>query len=221
MQTPNFEHKKIHPEDLEFLRRHKPLVIGMSSSRKAAICIPLIETETGFDILYQVRSSNIDRQPGDICFPGGMSEEGETTQQTAVREMSEELLVRPEQIEVLGLMDLFCARDRLYIYPYAVLLRDYNGTFSTDEVEEVFRVPVSFFLENEPERYEIRAQIIQSDDFPLDRVYGGKQYSWRQQREKILFYQYGRYTIWGMTAAITESFVGILKEGGIESGRPC
>ncbi len=196
--------------DLDFLRQHKPSLIGMDRCRKAAVCIPLIRTENGYDLLFEVRSSFIESQPGDICFPGGMAEPDEDTQAAALREIAEELLISPEQVELLSLMDVL-GGSRLYVYPYAVLLSDYHGSFSTDEVESVFRVPLDFFFEQEPEIYYTTMKVLPEENFPYDRIYGGRDYAWRERREEVLFYQYGEYTIWGMTAKIVCSFAEIIK----------
>ncbi|MCD7865444.1 MAG: CoA pyrophosphatase [Clostridiales bacterium] len=196
--------------DLDFLRQHKPSLIGMDRCRKAAVCIPLIRTENGYDLLFEVRSSSIESQPGDICFPGGMAEPDEDTRAAALREIAEELLISPEQVELLGLMDVL-GGSRLYVYPYAVLLSDYRGSFSPDEVESVFRVPLDFFFEQEPEIYYTTMKVMPEENFPYDRIYGGRDYAWRERREEVLFYQYGEYTIWGMTAKIACSFAEIIK----------
>lgn len=129
------------------LKDHKPTLLGMDTAHRSAVCIPLIETEEGYEILFEVRSEKIDRQPGDICFPGGMVEQNEEPRDAAVREMAEELLVAEEQIGMLGLMDVLYTGNML-IFPYAVLLKDYQGTYSTDEVAEVFTVPLDYFLQN-------------------------------------------------------------------------
>ena len=49
-----------------------------------AIAIPFIDTE---HLLFQVRSDKLDRQPGDICFPGGAVEIGETPEEALIRKM--------------------------------------------------------------------------------------------------------------------------------------
>ncbi|MCD8109803.1 MAG: CoA pyrophosphatase [Clostridiales bacterium] len=195
--------------DLDFLRQHKPTLIGMNRCRKAAVCIPLIETGDGYDLLFEVRSSSIESQPGDVCFPGGMVERGEDTQSAALRELREELLLAPGQAELLGLMDVL-GGSRLYVYPYAVLLSDYQGTFSADEVASVFRVPLSFFLEHEPEIYHTTMKVIPEENFPYDRIHGGRAYAWRERREEVFFYQYKEHTIWGMTAGMVCSFAEIV-----------
>ncbi len=200
-------------DDLDRLRQHKPTLIGLPEAKKAAVCIPLIETEDGYDILFEVRTDDIDSQPGDICFPGGMLEEGEAPGEAALREIGEELCVSPGQVEVLGLMDLFGGGSgMLYVYPYAVLLRDYGDTFSPDEVARVFRVPAEYFREHGPEVYETRMQVIPEEGFPYERIHGGRDYGWRERRDDVLFYRYGDDTIWGMTAKMLQSFLKIFDE---------
>ena len=197
-------------EQLNRISRHKASIIGMDQARKSAVCIPLIDTADGFDVLFEIRSSQIQSQPGDVCFPGGMVEPGETEAQAAVREMMEELLVDASQIHMVGPMDIFPA-SRLYVYPFVVLLEQYGNTFSTDEVEAVFRVPLQFFLETEPEVYYTRMKVIPGEDFPYDRIYGGRNYGWRERREEIFFYQYKQYNIWGMTAKMIEALARLIR----------
>lgn len=197
---------------LERLSQHKPGLIGMNECKKSAVCIPLIETANGYQVLFEIRSSKIVSQPGDTCFPGGMLEPGETSQEAAVREAMEELLISEEQIQMLGLMDVFYTGTGLMIYPYAVVLQEYQGTFSEDEVEEIFTVPLEFFLNTEPEVYRTEAQVVPGEDFPYDLIHGGRNYVWRKRRENICFYRYGDRTIWGLTARIMRSFTEIYRE---------
>ncbi len=201
-------------DKLEFLKQHKPTLIGLPEAKKAAVCIPLIETESGYDILFEVRSAGIGSQPGDICFPGGSLEEGETTEEAAIRETMEELQIERDRIEVLGLMDVFGGGSgMLYVYPYAALLSGYEGTFSPDEVERVFTVPLAFFLTHEPEVYHTRLTVHPEEGFPYARIQGGREYGWRERREEVLFYPYEEETIWGMTAKILAAFVKIWQSG--------
>lgn len=175
----------------------------------------LEEHPEDFSILFELRSSKIEAQPGDICFPGGMQDPGETIRETVVREMCEELLIRPDQVTILGQMDYLQSGSRLRVYPFITLLEGYQGSFSSDEVEEVFTVPFTWFLQNKPEVYYTESKVILSDDFPYDRIYGGKNYAWRSTREPIYFYRYiisdienlsRIYDIWGMTAKMIYHF---------------
>ena len=78
---------------LEKLKNHKSTLIGIEELRKYAVCIPLMPGPDGYEVLFEVRSANVKSQPGDVCFPGGRMEPGETPDETAVRETMEELLV--------------------------------------------------------------------------------------------------------------------------------
>lgn len=67
-----------------------------------------------WQVLYQVRSESIS-QPGEVSFPGGGVEEGETPQQAAVREAVEELNIQSEQIDILGEIDFWSLSARPFI----------------------------------------------------------------------------------------------------------
>lgn len=59
---------------------------------ESAVLLPLIEGPKGWEILFEVRSSALTWQPGDICFPGGHREDMDRNlSDTALRETSEEL----------------------------------------------------------------------------------------------------------------------------------
>lgn len=197
---------------IELLKEHKRSIIELETLHQSAICIPLIETKKEnrkeYEVLFEVRSPKIHHQPGDICFPGGMIEEKEKPVDAAMREACEELCIESEQIKLLGGIDLLIGSS-IVVYPYVVLLRDYKNTFSMSEVKEVFSVPLQFFLEREPENYEVERPAIPPKDFPYDKIIGGKNYKWRKRFETVYFYQYQDYTIWGMTAKILHSFVDI------------
>ena len=56
---------------LEKLRGRKPTIIDFEKYRHSAVVIPLIENNGEYDVLFEVRSNNLNHQPGEICFPGG------------------------------------------------------------------------------------------------------------------------------------------------------
>ena len=59
-----------------------------------AVLIPWVKKEDGDALLLEVRSEKV-KQPGEVCFPGGRVEPGETTAEAAVRETCEELGLTP------------------------------------------------------------------------------------------------------------------------------
>ena len=200
---------------LRRLEFHKTSLIDMEYCRKTAVSVPLIEKSGEYEVLFEVRAKNIE-QPGDVCFPGGGLEGDETPREAAIREAAEELLINPSQLKIIGLMDVIYNPSGMLIYPFAAELKDYEGSFSKDEVDEVFTVPLSFFLENEPEVYIVKAKVIPGDDFPYELIYGGEDYDWRPRKEVIYFYRYGERVIWGLTAKIIRSFAKIYKAEVLE-----
>lgn len=201
---------------LEKLKNHKSTLIGIEELRKYAVCIPLMPGPDGYEVLFEVRSANVKSQPGDVCFPGGRMEPGETPDETAVRETMEELLVEEKQLRLIGLMDPYLSESGNLVYPYAAVLEDYQGSFGRAEVESVFFVPLSFFLKTEPEVYHTAIEVHPGEDFPFERIHGGKNYAWRKGKKKVIFYSYEGRVIWGMTARIMYSFADIYRKEVLE-----
>lgn len=195
--------------DLESLRGRKAGLILQEHCRKSAVIIPVIKTENGPEVLFEVRSEKIGRQPGDVCFPGGAMLEGEAPEDAAVRETCEELLISPGQLEIICACDMFHNASTL-IYPFAAYLTGYDGRFSSDEVSEVFTVPLAFFAETEPIVYDARMVKDLDDDFPYELIKRGKDYKWPPRIDKELFWSCGGHTVWGISARIMKGFIDAL-----------
>ena len=196
----------------DVLAQHEPIFIGMAKCHQAAVCIPLLKNaEGGYDVLFEVRAVTIAHQPGDVCLPGGMVEEGETPREAALRELREELLLNEEQICYLGDMDKLYTGSSLIMYSFAAEVTEYQNTFSPAEVDEVFRVPLEFFLHTEPKCYVTQAKVEPGEDFPYELICGGREYNWRSRKEEVCFYQYEGHVIWGLTAKMMRAFTEVIK----------
>lgn len=196
----------------DILAHHMPTFIGMDQCHQAAVCIPLLKNASGgYDVLFEVRAATIAHQPGDVCLPGGMVEEGETPREAALRELQEELLLNKDQICYLGDMDKLYTGSRLIMYSFAAEVTEYQNTFSPAEVGEVFRVPLEFFLHTEPKCYVTRARVEPGEDFPYDLICGGREYNWRSRKEDVCFYQYEGHVIWGLTAKVIRAFAEVVR----------
>ena len=187
--------------DKILIQNEMPGVIIDEESKVSAVIIPIVIKDGEPNVLFEVRASSIPDQPGDICFPGGIIEEGESPRQAAIRECCEELCITEDQCQIIGPSILYHA-PAMSVFPFIAELKDYQGTFSKSESAEVFLVPLSFFKENEPERFKIEWKRKPIDDFPYDRIVGGKNYKWRRHIQSDLFYNYQGKDIWGITAKI-------------------
>jgi 8-oxo-dGTP pyrophosphatase MutT (NUDIX family) len=164
-----------------------------------AVLMPVLKKTKS--VLFEVRSNKLLRQPNEICFPGGKIESGETPQQSAVRELSEELMVSPDKVEVVAPLDILVKQDVSIIYPFIGYLSDYQGTFDSREVEETFLVPLEFFLKNEPLVYTTEISVKPGPGFPHHLI-GTENYPWHKGESPVLFYLYEDKVIWGLTARI-------------------
>lgn len=186
----------------EALSKRIPNRIEQEKEKVSAVLIPLIKKDDKYHILFEVRSNKLSHQPGEICFPGGKREANESSTQTAIRETCEELLIPRSDILIYGPLDYFLSPTGMRIDAYLGELTDYNGQFSTDEVSEVFTVPLEYFKSTPPKQYFNHINLQPEDNFPFDKIPEGKNYPWAKGKYEVLFYEYNEHVIWGITAKI-------------------
>lgn len=181
------------------------LLIKLTKARnnaKYAILIPWVETGSGDALLLEVRSQLV-KQPGEVCFPGGRAESGESVIDAAIRETCEELGIRPEEIEVISELEPLTMGDGREVYPVSARLhiKDIESlTLSEDEVAEVFRLPVKWLEEHPPVHYDLAAA---PDEELPDKLLGYlSHYGEYRKTGKTDYYEYEGHGIWGLTARI-------------------
>lgn len=188
-----------------------------------AVMVLLFQIDDEIHILYNKRAETLIRQPGDICFPGGSQEGNETPLETALRETEEELHISPDKIQLLGQTDYIITIAGAVITPFVGFVKDIKPSdikFNTDEVAKVFTVPFSFFYTTAPEIHYLYFQADTLDDFPFERISGGKNYHFAKPKIPELFYDYFGQIIWGITAQITHHVVTLVKENEKSSFLP-
>ena len=197
--------------ELERLRRrfqgHEPGLLG--ALRSYAVLCPLIEGEDGLRLLFEVRAPQVS-QGGEVCFPGGRMEPGESPQDCALRETEEELSIPREEVTVLGTPDFICNQRGFLLRPVLGLVprRGLQALRpSPAEVAEVFTVPLAFFRETEPElwRYDLVPQV--PEDFPYGPVGIPRDYPWSPGQVEVPVWYYQCHAIWGMTARIVREII--------------
>lgn len=180
---------------------------------KSAVVLFLSEDSNGkLNIIFEVRALHLNSQPGDISLPGGRIEENESPQQAAIRESLEELNISLEDISIIGAMDYYVTPYNKIMYPFVGLIKDVDIKPNKNEVNHVFKVPLKFFMENEPKHYDVNIVSEFPEDFPYHLIVGGKDYNFSKGNIKQYFYQYNGYVIWGFTALIVKSFIDELKK---------
>ncbi|MDQ0243139.1 8-oxo-dGTP pyrophosphatase MutT (NUDIX family) [Bacillus fengqiuensis] len=196
------------------LSNRTPGILGGETFSKFAVLVPLIEKQDGIHVLFEVRSFDMRRQPGEICFPGGKVDESDRDEQhTAVRETSEELGIKKESIVDVSPLDYMVSPFGTIIHPYVGVIRDAeNIQPNPAEVAEIFTVPLSFFKQSQPERYTIRFKTEPEQNFPFHLIAGGTNYNWQTRTMDEYFYFYEDKVIWGLTARILKHFLDLINE---------
>ena len=134
----------------------------------------------------------VDSHKGQISFPGGRCEKGETRQATAIRESWEEIGLKPEDVRILGELDDTITLFTDYIITPFVGAIPYPYQFKvcSQEVDEIITVPISKLLDKR--NYSENTQI-----------YNGEAYL-------VCTYKYDNHVIWGATARILKHFLDLI-----------
>jgi 8-oxo-dGTP pyrophosphatase MutT (NUDIX family) len=179
-------------ERLRALLAQRPaIVLDAPEYRRAAVLVPLVRDGQGWSILFSRRADNLAAHSGQIAFPGGAVEAGESLEIAAVRETQEEVGIERDRVELIGRLDDLITNSGFLVAPFVgVIATRIEYILSQSEVAEVFEVPIDALLEiDQPEvRY----------------------VPFRDRRYPAYFYRYGRYEIWGLTGRMLKAFLDLV-----------
>ena len=175
----------------EILARRPAIEIDAPQHRRAAVLLPLIRGQGGWSILFTRRAENLAAHSGQIAFPGGAVEAGETLEQAAMREAEEEVGIPSRHVELIGRLDDVITNSGFLVAPFAGVIHEPIAYVMQEaEVVEVFEVPVEALLDvSNPEvRY----------------------VPFRNRRYPAYFYHHGPHEIWGLTGRMLKAFLDLV-----------
>jgi 8-oxo-dGTP pyrophosphatase MutT (NUDIX family) len=150
--------------------------------RPAAVLIPVVARERLSVILTQ-RTAHLSTHAGQIAFPGGKLDDGESVVETALREAKEEIGLADRFVEPIGYLDWYRTRTGFAVSPLVALVQPgFTLRANPNEVEDVFEVPLEFLLDEE-------------NHFKHRR-------RWQGHDRFYYAMPYGERYIWGATAGI-------------------
>ncbi len=179
-----------------------------------AVLVPLVRENGQLCLLFEVRSGKLNMQPGEVCFPGGGMEPGETPLDCALRETEEELGLPSEEIEILGSLDYVIHLSGFPVFPILARLSDNwaeNITLNPAEVDEIFTIPLSHLRYTPPQKARVERKFHSLDPLPENERRLIEEYP-RRDLLPMLFWEYDGHLLWGMTARITDWLLQWLKE---------
>lgn len=125
----------------------------------AAVLVPVVLGPAP-GILLTKRTAHLNKHAGQVSFPGGRIDAGETPEQAALREAEEEVGLSPRDVELLGRMadyvtgTGFRITPVLGVLPPGLVLRP-----SPEEVESVFEMPLTTLLDPHAPRRQKRESL--------------------------------------------------------------
>lgn len=158
----------------------------------AAVLVPLLWQDHQWNLLFTRRTERVESHKGQVSFPGGGCDEGETTpEETALREAWEEIGLDPDRVRILGRLANMITITSFHVTPVVGVI-DWPTVFvvGQHEVERIFTIPL-YWLADTRNRWE----------FPVPG----------RNRSLIAFHPYDGELLWGATARMTVDFLKVLE----------
>jgi 8-oxo-dGTP pyrophosphatase MutT (NUDIX family) len=128
------------------LRAAEAMALDVLGRTDAAVLVPLYVQDGELHAVFTKRREDLRRHPGEISFPGGRREEGETDLvATALREAEEEIGLPADAVEIVGALQPTPTIATGYsVYPFVGLIDPgRTWTLSPREVAEVIELPLA------------------------------------------------------------------------------
>lgn len=171
---------------------HGSPYVPAESPRTSAVLVALHDSADGPSVVLTRRTAHLSSHKGEMSFPGGRVEEGETLEQAALREAHEEVNLDPSIVTTVGRLDaLSTVVSRSAIHPVVALLPVHPElTAHEHEVERIVHVPLAELAS--PEAY--RREVWVRNGSPFD----------------IHFFEIEGDTVWGATGRVLHQLLDVL-----------
>jgi len=188
------------------------IVEAEGTVRPSAVLAPFYELDGELRVILTRRSWGLRSHTGEVSFPGGRVDEGESVREAALREAHEEIRLEPDSVEILGELDhLMTVTSRSFIVPHVALLPDVPKLHpNPDEVDAVLHVPVRELLLDDVYREEHWIFQTPPPWVPPDAVVPDG-----PVERAIFFFELVGDTVWGATAAMLRHLLGLALDLGV------
>jgi len=160
-------------------------------SRASAVLVPIFDGPCGPEVVLTRRSQVLTSHKGEVSFPGGRVDAGETFIQAAIREAYEEINLEPSHVQVIGEMNAL-------------------STY----VSNSHIVPVLAYLETPPSMTAVNAEVdrvfsVALTELVRDDTYVEEHWGTPPNQHQIHFFHLDDETVWGATGKMLHQLINI------------
>jgi len=160
-----------------------PDAATLAQARPAAVLAPIVARADGLHVLLTLRASHLRAHSGQVAFPGGQIDPGESAHQTALREAKEEIGLDERFVEPLGWLDPYLTGTGFRVAPLLALVDPaFTLKINEEEVADAFETPFAFLMD------------------PANHLLHERE--WLGVKRKFYAMPHGERYIWGATAGI-------------------
>lgn len=116
--------------------------------KPAAVLVGLVERDHGLSVLLTRRADTLRQHTGQVAFPGGRRDPGETAWAAALREAEEEIGLHPDFVSLAGLSTPYRTGTGYLITPVVGFVQPgFTIAANPHEVADVFETPFGFLMD--------------------------------------------------------------------------
>lgn len=181
-------------------RPHVDAQVPADTLRASAVLVAVSDGPQGAEVLLTRRSESLNSHRGEISFPGGRVDAGETFEAAALREAHEEVALDPSAVQLGGRLDpISTLVSRSFIVPVVGAVGPHLDLRpAQDEVDRIMWVPLVELT---------RADTFREEIWPVD-----------DQHRPMFFFELEDETIWGATARMLHQLLRVAL--GIDGPEP-
>ena len=164
------------------------------TARPAAVLILLFPFEDEIQFFLTKRTEDVEHHKGQISLPGGIRENNESLNETALRETKEEVGIDSTKIIISGsLTPFFIPVTGYIVHPFIGWCKEKPSTKIYDvEVNQLFSVSITELMD--------------------EKTLKAEQWNIRGYDAIVPYYNFAKCKVWGATAAILSEFKSILED---------
>ena len=164
------------------------------TARPAAVLILLFPFEDEIQFFLTKRTEDVEHHKGQISLPGGIRENNESLNETALRETKEEVGIDSTKIIISGsLTPFFIPVTGYIVHPFIGWCKEKPSTKIHDvEVNQLFSVSITELMD--------------------EKTLKAEKWNIREYDAIVPYYNFEKCKVWGATAAILSEFKSILED---------